>query len=272
MRQRRRRGPNRSVYTTGYFQSVSSTFAGTYTLTSSGGLDAFVAKYSPPHVLTVSIVQAQTQDDPTSNLPIHFTVVFNYPVTDFTPSDVVFGGTAPGSPKAAVSLIGTDGTSYDVTVAGMTGSGTVTASIPAGVAHDALGYANTQSPVSDNSVTYHVQGETTGPTISRIAVVEASGPRDGVLTTSESLFLSFNALDPNGVVGGTLQVDDNNVAPVYGPYTAASGVNFGVIMGTLSAGTHNYIITATDKAGLTRRLYRHVQRDRLDYPARRSAA
>ena len=94
--------PSGDVYTTGYFQSVSSTFAGTYTLTSAGGLDMFVAKYSPPHSLTVSINQAQTQADPTSVLPVHFTVVFNYPVTDFTTSDVVLGGTATGTIKAAV--------------------------------------------------------------------------------------------------------------------------------------------------------------------------
>ena len=73
----------------------------------------------------------------------------------------------------------------------MTGSGTVTASIPSGVAHDTLGYANNQSISSDNSIQYTVQGGTTQPTISSVMVVEENGPRDGVLTTSESLFLEL---------------------------------------------------------------------------------
>ena len=60
---------------------------------------------------------------------------------------------------------------------------------------------------------------------------------------------SFNALDSDGVASGTLQVDGHNVTPVYGPYSAASGVNFGVLLGTLSAGAHTYTIVARDNLG-----------------------
>ena len=42
---------------------------------------------------------------------------------------------------------------------------------------------------------------------------------------------------------------DGTAAKVYGPYAAASGVNFSGVFGTLPAGSHNYSITATDKAG-----------------------
>ena len=73
--------------------------------------------------------------------------------------------------------------------------------------------------------------------------------------------MTFNAVDPDGVVSATLQVDGNNVTPVGGPYATSSGVNFGVLLGKLSAGPHTYSIVATDQHGnLTSTAYRHVQR------------
>ncbi len=42
---------------------------------------------------------------------------------------------------------------------------------------------------------------------------------------------------------------DGKAAKIYGPYTATSGVNYSGVFGTLSAGSHNYTITATDKLG-----------------------
>ena len=46
-----------------------------------------------------------------------------------------------------------------------------------------------------------------------------------------------------------LTVDGESVSKVYGPYAAASGVNFSGQFGTLAAGNHAYVITATDKLG-----------------------
>ena len=91
--------------------------------------------------------------------------------------------------------------------------------------------------------------DTAGPTISSVLVVEQTGPRNGELTTSESLLLTFHAEDADGVAGATVQVDGHNVAAVYGPYPAASGVNFSAVLGTYSTGTHNYSIVANDMAG-----------------------
>ncbi len=94
-----------------------------------------------------------------------------------------------------------------------------------------------------------IQNDDIGPTISSVLVVEQAGPRNGTLTTSESLLMTFNAEDADGVASTTVQVDGQNVTPVYGPYAAASGVNFGVPLGMLSAGAHNYSIVATDNVG-----------------------
>src|SRR5437773_1977871 len=100
---------------------------------------------------TVTINQAASQADPTSTSPINFTAAFSEPVSGFTGTDVTLSGTAGGTKTATVS--GGPST-YNVAVSGMTSSGTVLASIPAGVASDAAGNLNTASTSTDNSVTF----------------------------------------------------------------------------------------------------------------------
>ena len=38
---------------------------------------------------------------------------------------------------------------------------------------------------------------------------------------------------------------------IYGPYASSSGVTYTGVFGTLLAGAHTYVITATDKLGVT---------------------
>jgi len=66
-------------------------------------------------------------------------VVFSEPVDDFATA------TSPSTETASGTLLGTvtgSGTTYNVEVTGMTGSGTVIATIAAGKAHDSAGNAN----------------------------------------------------------------------------------------------------------------------------------
>src|SRR5436190_875051 len=100
---------------------------------------------------SVTINQAAGQADPTSSSPINFTAVFSKPVSGFTGAGVTLSGTAGGTKTATVS--GGPST-YNVAVSGMSSSGTVLASIPAGVASDAAGNLNTASTSTDNSVTF----------------------------------------------------------------------------------------------------------------------
>jgi formylglycine-generating enzyme required for sulfatase activity len=103
---------------------------------------------TPP---TVTVNQATGQSDPTSSSPINFTVVFSEAVTGFVSGDVILGGTA----GANASFVRGSGASYNVEISGMTRSGTVTATIPAGSAQDAAGNGNLASTSADNSVTYN---------------------------------------------------------------------------------------------------------------------
>ncbi len=121
--------------------------------------------------LTVTVNQAAAQADPTNGSTVHFAVVFNKPVTDFTAADVTIGGTAAGTRTATVSSAG-NGTTYDVAISGTTGSGTVTAALAEGVATDAAGNRSAASTSTDNSVSVDRTGPTA--TISRAAGQGAS--------------------------------------------------------------------------------------------------
>jgi hypothetical protein len=108
-------------------------------------------------VLTVTINQAAAQADPTNVSPINFTVIFSKPVTGFTNADVRLAGTA----GATTAVVTGSGTTYNVSVSSMTGSGTVIATIPAGVATDMSGNGNAASSSTDNTVIYDI----TAPTV-----------------------------------------------------------------------------------------------------------
>src|SRR5207237_308060 len=93
-----------------------------------------------------------SQSNPTNASPIQFTVVLNEAVSDFATGDVTLSGTA----NATTATVTGSGTTDDVAVSGMTGTGTVIASLAAGVAHDAATNANTASTSTDNTVTYDI--------------------------------------------------------------------------------------------------------------------
>ena len=105
---------------------------------------------------TVMINQASGQAEVTVTSPVNFTAIFSEPVTDFDGGDVSLGGTA--MPSTATVTDSGDHMTFNVAVSGMTATGTVTASVPAGVVHDGVGNGNTAStssaPPNDNTVFY----------------------------------------------------------------------------------------------------------------------
>jgi parallel beta-helix repeat protein len=102
---------------------------------------------------SLTVNQAAGQSDPTTSSPINFTATFSEPVTGFTGADVSITGSAPGTQAASVTG---SGATYNISVSGMTGAGTVVVSIPAGAAADAAGNPNTASTSTDNTVTYNL--------------------------------------------------------------------------------------------------------------------
>lgn len=113
--------------------------------------------FTPPGVgsPSVTINQDAGQPDPTPLAAALFRVRFSNPVNGFTAADVQLSGSAPGTLTASVSSIGSTGSEFMVLVGGMTGPGTVIASLPAGVATAQAGSQPTFAGTSsDNQVTY----------------------------------------------------------------------------------------------------------------------
>ncbi len=78
----------------------------------------------------------------------------------------------------------------------------------------------------------------------------AAGPTiSGVVVSSAQSKITWNAADPDGIGSVGLTVDGAAVSGINGPYAAASGFNYSWKFGSLAAGTHNYVIRATDKLG-----------------------
>jgi hypothetical protein len=102
----------------------------------------------------VTINKATTQVDPTGSSTIHFKVVFDESVTDFTAADVTLSGTSVTQWDKLTATVTGSGTTYDVAVVGMTRSGTVVATIAAGTVHDSLGNSSRASTSTDNSVQF----------------------------------------------------------------------------------------------------------------------
>jgi hypothetical protein len=203
----------------------------------------------------VTINQKSDQPDPTNQSPIKFTVIFDKPVSDFANADVTLGGTA--HPTTAVVSGGSDGMNFEVAVSGMTGDGTVTATIAADVAHDLAGNGNMAGSSTDNEVTY----DTTEPTVT---INQATGQADPTNASSINFTVVFsepvsgflsNDLTLDGTAPGTKTALVSTTDPELKTYTVAvSGMSGdGTVTAAVKAGAaddeatnHSTASTSTD--------------------------
>jgi len=198
--------------------------------------------FTPPNVggvtvdttaVTVTINQAVGQDDPTNAGPINFTVVFSESVANFVTGDVTLGGTS----GATTATVTGSGTTYNVAVTGMTGSGTVIASLAAGVASDAAANDNLASTSSDNTVTYDVTTAT---------IVSVTGPAAGSYGPGDDLVFTATFTEPVTVVG-TPSIDLTvGGVPVTATYVSGSGTTELVFEYTIQPGDTGVITTGSD--------------------------
>lgn len=110
---------------------------------------------------TVTIEQAAAQADPTAASPINFSATFSEDVNGFTAAGVdLSASTTSGTLSATI----TGGPAiYNVAVSGMTGGGTVIATIPVNAAQDTLGNGSIASTSTDNNVTFSIAPSITSP-------------------------------------------------------------------------------------------------------------
>ena len=203
----------------------------------------------------VTVNQASGQGDPTNGSPVKFTAVFSEAVTDFNASKVVLGGTAPGTLSASIAGAGP---TYTISVSGMTGSGTVTASIAANTVHDANGAGNTASTSTDNVVTYDVTAPAAPTPGASAAVTSGSAP---VYVNSEVVTFTDAATD---ALSGVASVKYYYCLASAGTCTSANGTLIGTSTNAgngysvassapfaASDGAYNVIAVVTDNAGNT---------------------
>jgi hypothetical protein len=188
--------------------------------------------------LTMTVSLATNQNDPATGSTVNFTVVFSEPVSDFATGDVSLSGTA-GATTKTVTAVGTAGTTYNVAVTGMKTEGTVAISIAAGAAHGAAGNAN---PAGSKTVTYR-----TSPIIDRMVVAETNTPKNGVLEADEVLKLTWATTSKKKLASQAVTIDGRKVTTISGPF---SGLYYSCSLGKLGAGSHTYVIKATDSAGI----------------------
>jgi large repetitive protein len=103
-------------------------------------------------------------------------------------------------------------------------------------------------PVGDHTYTITVTSGA-GLTTKSVGAFAVSGPSIGSIVVSTATgCLTWNVANSNGVSSSSLTIDGNGVG-VSGPYTAANGYNFAGALGALAAGSHTYVINATDNSG-----------------------
>jgi hypothetical protein len=99
----------------------------------------------------VTVEQSLGQADPTSLLPIYFTITFTKPVVS---SNVAVNVSGSGTANAIATIATISSSSYVATITNVAPSALVTVSVPAGVTTDMLGNTNTASNSTDNAVVY----------------------------------------------------------------------------------------------------------------------
>lgn len=160
---------------------------------------------------TVTINQAVGQADPTNGGPIHFTVVFSEAVAGFDAPDITLSGNA-----GATTVVVTGGpTTYDVAVSGMTGSGTVSAAVPAGIATDAANNPNAASVSVDSMVFYDIDQP--------IVVNVTSSSPDGTYGSQQSISIIVTFSESVLVTGAPMLVLETGVVDAEAVYGSGSG-------------------------------------------------
>jgi HYR domain len=130
---------------------------------------------------TVTIDQAASQRDPVNVEPFVFDVVFSEPVTGFTGTDVVIGGTA----GATTAVVSGSGAAYTVSVSGTANDGTVTATIVSAAVTDPTGNPSVASTSTDNQITYDTS-------LASVTVEQAAGQSDPTATDGVAFDVVFS--------------------------------------------------------------------------------
>ncbi|MEQ9300890.1 MAG: Ig-like domain-containing protein, partial [Cyclobacteriaceae bacterium] len=172
--------------------------------------DFFTADETDP---AVTIDQASGQGDPVASGSVVFDVLFNEPITGFTDDSNVdySASTVGGSLTGIVAEVSPfDGTTFTLTVSGMTGTGNVQASLFAGAAQDLSSNLSTASTSTDNTVLFDEIPPTLAIGTPSLTDVNSSATVDFGVTYTGASSISLTDVDVtinhSGTSGGTVTV------------------------------------------------------------------
>lgn len=177
-----------------------------------------IDKTAPVATIDQALGQNDPASGPTATTAINFKVTLSKSLTtpaaigSFTNSDISLSGTA----GATVATITGSGDTYNVSVAGMTQSGTVIININAGVFQDDAGNLNGPSTIVDNTVTFNADNFTT------FEVNSTADPGDGVcdpIGTGDGCTLREAINAANADFGAETITFNSTVFAAPGPYT-----------------------------------------------------
>lgn len=188
----------------------------------------------PPEPPTVTINQGATQSDPADGPTVRFDVAFSEAVAGFTTGDVTLSGTA-GATTGGVINTGDD-IHYTVVVSGMTASGTVIASIAAGVATSiASGLPNEASTSTDNTVHFpflSVVGSVTDALLDRV---------ECIIIDDDHCYLTASAVDRLVVVDVSAPASPS----VVGSRTSSNSLD--IARGLAKSGSYVFVACGADQ-------------------------
>ncbi len=199
---------------------------------------------------SVTVNQAIGQADPTASGPILFTVVFGDPVTGFDNSDVLLSGTAPGSLSSTVNEVApNDDTTYEISVSGMTGTGTVIATIEDNAAQNAQGNESGKAKSTDKTVIYDLTAPTVTINQSLVGPVQMDPTK-----TSPIIFQAAFSEDVTGFGPSDISfVGSTNPGTLNTSIVVSSAANYVVIVTGMASGDTVVVSilanAATDLAG-----------------------
>ncbi|HEX2995513.1 MAG TPA: lamin tail domain-containing protein [Anaerolineales bacterium] len=156
---------------------------------------------------TITIEQTAGQLDPTTSLPIRFTVHFSelFNTSSFEPADIRQAGTAVVN-TWTITPSTTDPQTYTLAATSIAGIGSVIPVIDAGQVLDLLGHPNASSTSTDNIVTY-TSGTSLGVVISEFRTQGPNGASDEFIElynpTSSYVDISSWKINVSTSSGGT---------------------------------------------------------------------
>ncbi len=179
---------------------------------------------------TVAIAKATDQADPatgpTATTSIRFKAVFSEAVTGLIASDVTITGTAGATlatitevaPDYPANTLPLDGTTYEVSISGMTQSGTVTVQVNNNAAQDAAG--NLSTPASATATVQFNADNSTSLEVNTVAdTTDGSCDPLGTGTGNQDCTLREAILVANADFGAETITFNATVFASPGPYT-----------------------------------------------------